>query len=229
MKTLLNTMLTIGVMLATSYTQASVTQQSELQFSKEKNHDHQLAHAWGLKTEEWQRYRQLMEGPLGIYSPGLDPLTALGIEARSVQERERYAELQVRTEAQRVEKILSYQRAYDAAWQRLAPQLPRVSLTANSPVQQTSRLAVFVRANCQPCIQQIKQLQAQNTAFDIYVVGKQSDGELRAWAGRAGIDPEQVRTHLITLNHDAGRWQKLGISGDLPAILRKVNTQWQRQ
>ena len=36
---------------------------------------------WGLQDEEWARYRELMRGPLGIHSPGLDPLTALGIEA----------------------------------------------------------------------------------------------------------------------------------------------------
>ena len=49
-----------------------------------------------------------MEGPLGIHSPNLDPLSALGIEARSDEERRRYAELQVQIEARRVEKLLAY-------------------------------------------------------------------------------------------------------------------------
>lgn len=78
--------------------------------------DEQRAQDWGLRTDEWTRYRELMQGPLGVYSPSLDPLTALGIEARSDEERRRYAELQVRAEARRVEKTLAYQRAYDAAW-----------------------------------------------------------------------------------------------------------------
>src|ERR1700743_3496374 len=51
------------------------------------------AAGWGLKQEEWQRFRRVMEGPLGIYSPNLDPLTALGIEARDSAEQQRYAEL----------------------------------------------------------------------------------------------------------------------------------------
>ena len=55
----------------------------------------QQARDWGLGVEEWTRYRDLMQGPLGVYSPHLDPLTALGIEARADQERQRYAELQV--------------------------------------------------------------------------------------------------------------------------------------
>ena len=83
--------------------------------------DERQAREWGLQPEEWARYRQLMQGPLGVYSPQLDPLTALGIEARSEEERRRYAELQVQAEARRVGKTLAYQRAYDAAWQRLFP------------------------------------------------------------------------------------------------------------
>ncbi|MGV8691898.1 TIGR03759 family integrating conjugative element protein, partial [Pseudomonas aeruginosa] len=74
--------------------------------------DERQAREWGLRSEEWARYRQLMQGPLGVYSPQLDPLTALGIEARSDEERRRYAELQVQAEAQRVGKTLAYQRAY---------------------------------------------------------------------------------------------------------------------
>ena len=49
--------------------------------------DERLAKDWGLEPEEWTRYRHLMQGPLGIYSPNLDPLTALGIEARTSDER----------------------------------------------------------------------------------------------------------------------------------------------
>src|SRR3546814_12881252 len=70
--------------------------------------DERQAREWGLQPEEWARYRQLMQGPLGVYSPQLDPLTALGIEARSEEERRRYAELQVQAEAQRVGKTLAY-------------------------------------------------------------------------------------------------------------------------
>jgi integrating conjugative element protein (TIGR03759 family) len=80
-----------------------------------------------------------MHGPLGVYSPNLDPLTALGIEARSDEERNHYAELQVHAEAQRVEKMLTYQRAYDAAWQRLYPGQLRVELGGTSGSSRVAR------------------------------------------------------------------------------------------
>ncbi|MGQ0697504.1 MAG: TIGR03759 family integrating conjugative element protein [Panacagrimonas sp.] len=195
--------------------------------------DERRARDWGLRTEEWARYRELMEGPLGVYSPQLDPLTALGIEAHSDEGRRRYAELQVRMEARRVEKLIAYQRAYDAAWQRLAPGQPRVNLPgAKVPASGNTgsgRLAVFIKADCPPCAQRIQQLQAAGTAFDLYMVGsRQDDARVRQWASQAGIDPAKVRARTITLNHDAGRWLSLGLPGELPAVVREVNGQWQR-
>jgi hypothetical protein len=97
--------------------------------------DDRAASEWGLQPQEWARYRELMDGPLGIYSPNLDPLSALGIEARTDEERRRYAELQVQVEARRVEKLLAYQRAYDEAWQRLNPGMQRVNLPDDKPAR----------------------------------------------------------------------------------------------
>ena len=199
--------------------------------------EEQQARDWGLQAEEWARYRELMQGPLGVYSPNLDPLTALGIEARSDEERRRYAELQVQAEARRVEKMLAYQRAYDSAWQRLAPGMQRVNLPGVSPAvsvaglpQSTGRTAVFVADGCPTCDQTVQRLQASGTEFDVYVVdSRANDARIREWARRARIDPARVRASQITLNHDGGRWLSLGLQGELPAVVRQVGGQWQRQ
>jgi integrating conjugative element protein (TIGR03759 family) len=160
----------------------------------------------------------------------------LGIEARSDQERQRYAELQVQAEAQRVEKLLAYQRAYDDAWQRLHSDMPRVILpdarVAFSPVVPAAngRIAVFVKDACPACDQTALRLQAAGMEFDIYVVDSRADdARIRAWAHRIGIEPAKVRSGQITLNHDSGRWLSLGLPGDLPAVVHQVNGQWQRQ
>ncbi|AIV76949.1 hypothetical protein X994_310 [Burkholderia pseudomallei] len=187
--------------------------------------DDARARAWGLDTTEWSRYQQLMQGPLGIYSPNLDPLTALGLEARSDAERQHYAELQVRAEAQRVQKELVYQQAYDAAWKRLHPDLTPVRSLTSTPrpdasIAHTGRMAVFVKDDCAACDARVRQLQTSGAAFDIYMVGSRGDdARIRAWAQRVGIDPTKVRAHTITLNHDAGRWLMLGGQGTLPAVL----------
>lgn len=200
--------------------------------------DARLAKEWGLRDDEYARYRDLMEGPIGVYSPNLDPLSTLGIEARSDEERQRYAELQVQVEARRVEKLLAYQRAYDDAWQRLNPGMARVNLPADkpgastnsSPLHGNGRTAVFVRDGCTACGKIVQRLQSSDAAFDLYMVGsRQDDARIRDWAKRAKIDPMRVRNGSITLNHDAGRWLTLGVPGDLPAVVREVNGQWQRQ
>jgi len=210
--------------------QPSRTGQSQI----ERSRDERLARDWGLRTEEWARYEELMDGPLGIYSPNLDPLSALGVEARSDEERRRYAELQVQAEARRVEKLLAYQRAYDDAWQRLHPGLQRVNLPDATPsgmsIAGSGRMAIFVKDECATCGLLVQRLQAASTEFDLYMVGsRQDDARIRDLAKRMQIDPVRVRRGTITLNHDGGRWLSLGLPGDLPAVVRQVNGQWQRQ
>lgn len=215
------------------------TQNSEIQNTVQGVNQTELAREWGLTPQEWRRYQALMDGPRGIYSPGLDPLTALGIEAKSAEERRRYAELQVRAERQRVDKELAYQLAYDQAFARLYPNEKIIQISSNptSPASTTQpvlksdgRLAIFVQDNCTACIARLKDLQAQKQAFDLYFVGSQGDDEkIRRWAILAGVEPTSVRSRQITLNHDAGRWLGLGLGGELPAVVREVNGQWQRQ
>ncbi len=221
-------------------TSITSTQNSETQNSSQGTSQTELAREWGLTPQEWSRYRTVMEGPRGIYSPGLDPLTALGIEAKSAEDRRRYAELQVQAERQRIDKELAYQKAYDQAFARLYPNEKVIQISteplspktsgATNALKGSGRLAVFVQDSCTSCIARVKDLQAQKQPFDLYFVGSQGDDEtIRRWAILAGIEPTSVRSRQITLNHDAGRWLGLGLGGELPAVVREVNGQWQRQ
>ncbi|MFK4135366.1 integrating conjugative element protein [Pseudomonas luteola] len=210
---------------------------SQIRESDQAALDEKQAKAWGLTDQEWKRYQSLMQGPRGLYSPGLDPLTALGIEAQTEQERQHYAELQARAEAQRVQKELAYQNAYDEAAKRLAGNTLPINLPLDepsspkaSPVTTSSKLALFVKANCPACDAKAFELQRSGQGFDIYMVGSRNDDQaIRKWALGAGIDPKKVKSQVITLNHDRGRWMSIGGQGDLPALVSKVNGQWQRQ
>ncbi|WP_122417208.1 TIGR03759 family integrating conjugative element protein [Pseudomonas viridiflava] len=231
------TPLSVAVAATSASSQAnSQEHQSATYDSQARSSDEILARDWNLSPQEWQRYQALMQSSRGVYSPGLDPLTALGIEARSDEERRRYAELQVKAEAQRTAKELAYQREYDQAFQRLYPNLMPIASgasqasAANQANQGNGRLAVFVKDGCPECSTRVKALQAQKQPFDVYMVGSQNDDErIRNWAITSGIDPANVRTRQITLNHDGGRWLGLSLGGDLPAVVREVNGQWLRQ
>ena len=107
----------VALMLLTPLSQAaqqtaienSQSTLSQLQQSQ-ANKTAEQGKQWGISGEEYQRYQQLMDGPRGTQSPGLDPLTALGIEAQSDAERKKYAEQWVKQEFVRTEKELKFQR-----------------------------------------------------------------------------------------------------------------------
>lgn len=212
-----------------------ITTQSQIQDTQSaplrRSHSEQAA-IWGLTEQEWTRFEQIQVGPRGFWSPNLDPLTTLGVEAQTDQERQRYAELQVALEAKRAERELAYQNAYTAAWAKLFPGLlPIQGMAPPSPTSSTAapRQALFVEDHCSACTAEAQRLQSSDTTFDIYLVGSQGEDErVRRWARQADIDRAKVQRRQITLNHDRGRWFSLGVPGPLPATFQQVNGQWQR-
>lgn len=212
-----------------------ITTQSQIQDTQSAplgRSDSEQAARWGLTEQEWTRFEQIQAGPRGFWSPNLDPLTALGVEAQTDQERQRYAELQVVLEAKRAERELAYQNAYTAAWAKLFPGLlPIQGMASPSPTSSpvVPRQSLFVEDHCPACTAEAQRLQNSGTVFDIYLVGSQGEDErVRRWARQADIDPAKVQRRQITLNHDRGRWFSLGASGPLPATFQQVNGQWQR-
>jgi integrating conjugative element protein (TIGR03759 family) len=213
----------------------SVTTQSLIQATSstplERSRTAQAAN-WGLTEQEWSRFEHIQAGPRGFWSPNLDPLTALGIEAETDQARQRYAELQVTLEAKRAERELAYQNAYTAAWTKLFPGLlPIQGMASPSPTSSpvAPRHALFVEDRCPACAVEAQRLQSSDVAFDIYLVGSQGEDErVRSWARQASIDPARVQRRQITLNHDRGHWFSLGAPGPLPATFQQENGQWQR-
>jgi integrating conjugative element protein (TIGR03759 family) len=184
------------------------------------------AEQWHLNAGEYQRYQQLMKGVRGIQSPGLDPLTALGIEAESDAERRRYAEQWVKAEFARTEKELRFQREVDAAWQRLFPNVLPVNMEKSR--EANSRLTLFVNAkDCPQCETRLSEVLAADQPVDIYLVDSQgNDDTLRQWAKTHRIPVEQVRNRQITLNHDTGYWFRFG-KGLMPVLLRQGEQGWQ--
>ncbi|WP_288429198.1 TIGR03759 family integrating conjugative element protein [uncultured Pantoea sp.] len=189
----------------------------------------QQAQQWGLSDSDWSRYQTLMKGERGIMSPGLDPLTALGVETDNSAERRRLAELWVKHEYQRTEKELAFQRDVNAAWLRLYPETLAVNMGANAAGiahDTQGRLALFLKENCSRCDARLAAVLADNRPVDLYLVGIESDDGLRAWAVKHNIPVEKVRSRQITLNHDNGLWFRYGM-GQMPVILQQGETGWQ--
>lgn len=184
------------------------------------------AQEWGLTTEEWQRYETLKKGRRGVLSPGLDPLTMLGIEARSDEERRHFAELAVKQEFQRVEAELAFQREVNRAWTRVYPGVLPVQ-DLRSEVS-NARQALFVKDSCPACDRKLAQLMKSNRPLDIYLVDSGGKDEaVRNWAKKHNIPAEKVKSRQVTLNHDNGMWLKYG-NGLMPVVLQQGAQGWQR-
>lgn len=197
--------------------------------------DRARANAWGLSEHEWRRYKTLMRGIRGSISPPtISPIEVLGIHARDDVERRKYAERWARAMREDVDRILLFQRAYDAAGKRLFPneQLIDVArLPPKTPAKNTfrpaDRLLFFARPDCPSCELLLGKLLKridQIAGIDIYLSGIEpgDDAAVRDWASAHEIDPKWVRSRRITLNHDAGALEKLTKGeGKAPYVLRR--------
>lgn len=211
-------------------TQPSEAVTSQVQQTQTDNSAREAA-VWGLSDTQWQQYHDVMKGPRGVQSPGIDPVLALGLEAASAAERRHMAELWVKQEYQRVEKELAFQREVDSAWKRLYPGVLPVNIGRNAAGvahDTRGRLALFVRReNCPQCDARLAAIIADNRPVDIYVVDNSgSDEVIRQWALAHHIPVDRVRSHRITLNHDNGKWLKFG-QGRMPVVLQQGESGWQ--
>ena len=194
-----------------------------------------LAKRWRLDEEEYQRYLDLMRGPLGKWNPDLDPLLALGMFAESPQEEQRYAELYAQQEFDLTGRTLQFQQAYRAAFERLFPNARMLDHRLLAPYfahqQQKSamkdakrlaqkrfvdgdRLLLFVPTSCRECLPVISRLisllsSTQQSGVDVYVRDAQDDGAVRAWANAHAIKTAWFNGGNLTLNRDEGLLQRL--------------------
>ena len=193
------------------------------------------ARTWNLSETEWRRYRELMQGIRGSISPEtISPIEVLGIHARDEADRQRYAEVWARAMREDVDRILAFQRAYDAAGKRLYPNEPLIDVDRlpgkteeTSVLQSTDRLLFFARRECPACdmlVGKVMRRIDEVSGIDIYLtdIAPGDDAAVRDWASTHHIDPEWVRSRRITLNHDGGALDSLTSGqGEAPYILRR--------
>lgn len=190
--------------------------------------------AWQLDDEEAARYARLMRGIRGSFSkPNISPLEVLGIHARSAAERRRYAERLVRLLYEDTERVMAFEREVQAAWKRLYGDVPIIDTAKLPPDQRPwslddlagKRLAAFVSTACAACERGMPRLLtiAQDErieGMDFYVVDTDKDEDIRAWARRHRIPPEQVKAKRITLNRGKALFARLG-GRTVPAIFAR--------
>ncbi|CAB5083441.1 probable exported protein STY4558 [Olavius algarvensis associated proteobacterium Delta 3] len=195
---------------------------------------------WGVTAKDWTKYERIMKGPRGMWSPGLDPITALGVAAETQAERRWYAELFVRTEFAKVERELAFQREVAAAWKRLYPETPRVRDFASTRARaqraqrdpatiEIERYALVVRIACPECdaimATRFSQMIADaKNGVDLYVVGTDSDAQVAGWLKRHPKVVAAIEAGVARLKSSA-EFEKLK---KFPAIRKDRGELWRR-
>ena len=195
----------------------------------------QDAARWTLDISEYQRYLDLIRGPLGKWNPTIDPLMALGMFADTQQQSQRYAERYAQQEFELTERVLHFQKAYRAAFERLYPNVGVLDQRLLAPYyahqQQKSaskaaknfaqrrfvegdRLLVFVADSCKECFATIRRLMSllsglKNSGVDIYVRDAKDDATVSGWAKEQGMQTEWLNKQTLTLNRDEGLYHRL--------------------
>lgn len=188
--------------------------------------DKSLAKQWMLSESDWVKFKKVMSGPRGIWSPGLDPITALGVSETDPQERKRYAELWIKIETRRAELEI----AFEVERQRAATRILGNQMAVNNTswVQEWQRkqdeivkqVVLFVdtecREVCKPTFDDVHASVGDNARLDIYFKQGATSEDIGEWASFMKIPPEVVRSRGITLNFDEGKSAEFGI--DMAAL-----------
>ena len=176
---------------------------------------------WNISTDDWVRYEQIMQGEGQYLWKDLDPITVLGLNARSASERNRYAEKLAKLEFTNAQKVILLDRAYNKAFHELYGKLPVVDPSklnigrakasllsvpkASVKTEFGDRYIAFVNTQCSTCNRMVEQVLGSlqlGVSLDIHFK-KDSRQAITQWANKQGISAESVEVGTVTLNPDS--------------------------
>lgn len=210
-----------------------ITEDQDIEKVKLSEEDKHTALVWELSDTEMKRYKLLMDNKSSIYYEGLKltPLDVLGINARNEVERNHFAEISAKFEAQKVAKNLAWNNAHFRAYQKVVAGLPviqnfdasKYGPHAYRPIQLKSgqRLHFYFKKDdavttlVAPLVKAIEE--SQNTLLVLDCIDCISS-DMQLWANNHNIPKHFVDSGRIRL--DLGSIQFEGLS--LPAKDKKT-------
>jgi integrating conjugative element protein (TIGR03759 family) len=185
--------------------------------------DVEFAHAkqWRLSTDEYVRFKSILGSARDYITPSLEknPVLALGLTARTEQERSYYADLWVSLQYDITVQDIKWQLAVNDAWDKAHPNAVRFAYTPNTSHKLSSnqnlmsgvREQLYIRYNgCDKCITRFKESllkvrRQQISGIDVYFVGSVDNNQIAKWAadrvGDSGLSIRDVNIDkIVTLN-----------------------------
>lgn len=216
-----------------SYSQNNQTETSSTDLTRSADRlterDKAEARKWSLTDNDWIKYKKIMQGPRGIWSPGLDPITALGVSETNESERRRYAEIWMKVETRRIELELEFEKERLLAGNRLHGGAKMIENDAWLEQWKKKQGAVHKIINlfvdpscldeCKDIAQSVLDSVSNTSKLDIYFKPGSTEDEAGTWAAHFNIDPKVVATRRITLNLKGPKLHTFNIDvNDLPQV-----------
>ncbi len=211
------------------FTESASSLNSQLD-AKLSDQEKSLAKQWMLKESDWGKYKQIMKGPRGTWSPGLDPITALGVSESDPVERERLALIWVKMESQRVVMELEFEKARMKAAKEFHEGTPRVDnseIIAEWNRKQNEihkQVYLFVEpdcvSSCSKLFDDVMGSIGRRSRLEVVFMGDMvTDSNITDWAMKMGIDPSDVHSRKVALKSEIGQASALDVSyTSLPAV-----------
>lgn len=184
------------------------------------------ASVWNLTSDEEKRYVLLMQNRSGIYYHGLrqTPLDILGINARTETERNHFAALAAKQEAQKVSKNIAWNNAFYKAYNKLFENVPVVgdfdpkpySPYAHKPLHLEPGETLYFFTNPEEAVKSVLLLLIEaidttpNTHLNILLLNS-DDLSIQLWANQHQIPQFLVNSGRISLNHGDLNYQALAM------------------
>ncbi|MGQ3892045.1 TIGR03759 family integrating conjugative element protein [Legionella sp. CNM-4043-24] len=197
------------------------------------------AKVWELTPEEEKRYVLLMQNRSKIYYEGLrqTPLDILGLNARSESERNHFAELAARQEAQKVTKNIAWNNAFYKAYNKLFANVPVIGDFDPSPfspyqhksVQLTPGDTLYFFITTDDAATGILMVlmdaieDTPDTHLNLMLL-ESDDLAIQLWANKHQIPKHLVSSARVTLNHGDMNYQALKLNKkSTPLLLLSKN------
>ncbi len=229
-----NILVFIGVCIFSSPVFAS--SKSDATFSKADNADQlkMMADRWGIIKEDYARYLNIIEGPLGRWNPNIDPVLALGIYARNDEEEKRFAKIYAKQEYTLVTRTQAFERAYRNVFSSMYPNAEVIADKYMKPYydnrgrkngedvfkfskesfKENDRLIYFVDHDCDYCEPELEQLywlieSIPGLVIDVYILGISDESQARQWVGQHRMNIALIQEGKLTVNIDDGVFEKM--------------------
>ena len=196
------------------------------------------AKVWALSESDEKRYVLLMQNRSSVYykSTKLSPTEILGLNARTEEERERYATLAAEQNEQQIAELLAWRNAYQKAYKDRIKDIPVIKSFDSSPfspyhyqaidLKSGDKLYFYLRIT-DPVKAQLAVIyhlleNTPNTELNIYFIGNDVDkASINSWAKAHSLPLSLVKQKRIILNAGhSSDLNKINQSGEtLPLIV----------